>query len=134
MPFIRTCNWAFHSVTGGNLRLPGFTLLRPGFGTGTGHRPKLLAVGWRFPPLVMHNQRCRRHDLSNILKLQAAFLYSIYHQRVCKTSLFHMSGVDFMHCNTCCTFKQTKTVSSGYSGFLHQKTDFIIISIFTALI
>ena len=37
------------------------------------------------------NNLCRRrHDLSNILKLQAAFLYSIYHQGAGKTSLFHM--------------------------------------------
>ena len=49
------------------------------------------------------NLRCLRHDLSDMLKLQAAFLYSIYHQRAGKPSLFHMRGVDFMHFNTCCT-------------------------------
>ena len=48
---------------------------------------------------------CRRHNLSNILKLQATFLYSIYHQRAGKTSLFHVRGIDFTHFNTCCTFK-----------------------------
>ena len=33
------------------------------------------------------------NDLLNILKLQAALLYSIYHQRIaCKTSLFHRRG------------------------------------------
>ena len=35
---------------------------------------------------------CGRHGLSNILKLQAMFLYSIYHQRAGKTNLFHMGG------------------------------------------
>ena len=38
---------------------------------------------------------CGRHGLSNILKLQATFLYSIYHQRVGKTKLFHMRGGRF---------------------------------------
>ena len=33
---------------------------------------------------------------------QAAFLYSMYHQRTGETSLFHMRGVDFTHFNTCC--------------------------------
>ena len=47
------------------------------------------------------NLHCRRYALSNVLKLQAAFLYSIYHQRAGKTSLFHMRGVDFTHFNTC---------------------------------
>ena len=45
----------------------------------------------------VNNLRCRRHDLSNILKLQAAFLQV--------TSLFHISRVDFMHFNTCCAVK-----------------------------
>ena len=53
----------------------------------------------------VNNLRCGRHHLSTILKLQAAFLYSIYHQRAGKTSLLHMRGVDFTHFNTCCTFK-----------------------------
>ena len=35
----------------------------------------------------------------------AAFLYSIYHQRAGKTSLFHMRGVNVTHFNTCSTFK-----------------------------
>ena len=51
------------------------------------------------------NLHYRRHDLSNILKLQAAFLYSIYHHRLGKTSLSHMRRVDFMYFITCCTFK-----------------------------
>ena len=34
---------------------------------------------------------CGRHGLSNILKLQATFLYSIYHLAG-KTNLFHMRG------------------------------------------
>ena len=37
----------------------------------------------------INNLRCERHDLLNILKLQSAFLYSIYHQRAGITSLFH---------------------------------------------
>ena len=47
----------------------------------------------------VNNVCCQKHDLSNILKLQVAFLYSIYHQRAGKTSLFHMTGVDFTHYN-----------------------------------
>ena len=38
-----------------------------------------------------NNLRCRRHDLSNILKLPAAFLYSIYHQQV-KLVSFTLEG------------------------------------------
>ena len=34
---------------------------------------------------------------------------------------FHVSGISFL------TFSCRSVVSSGYSGFLHQKTDFIII-------
>ena len=45
---------------------------------------------------------CRRYDLSNIQKIQVAFLYSMYHQGAGKTSVFHMRGVDFTHFNTCC--------------------------------
>ena len=52
----------------------------------------------------VNNLCCRRHNLSNILKVQAAFLYSIYHQRAGKANLFHMRGVDFTHFNTCCPF------------------------------
>ena len=48
--------------------------------------------------------RCRRHVLSNIPKLLAAFLFLVYHQRARKTSLCHMRGVDYTNCNTCCTF------------------------------
>ena len=40
--------------------------------------------------------------LSNILKLQATFLYSIYHQQAGKTNLFHSR---FHAGNTLCTFK-----------------------------
>ena len=50
---------------------------------------------------------CGRHGLSNILKLQATFLYSIYHQRAGKTNLFHMRGVRFHAGNTLCTFKSS---------------------------
>ena len=59
--------------------------------------------------MASHNERIiiynLRHNLSDILKLQPAFLYSIYHQRAGETSLFHRRGVDFTHFNTCCTFK-----------------------------
>ena len=48
--------------------------------------------------------RCGRHGLSNILKLQATFLYSIYHQRAGKTNLFHMRGGRFHAGNMLCTF------------------------------
>ena len=37
-----------------------------------------------------------------------SFLYSIYHQRTGKTSLFHMRGVDFTHFKTGCTFVPTR--------------------------
>ena len=43
------------------------------------------------PPLCKQS-RCGRYGLSNILKLQATFLYSIYHQRAGETNLFHMRG------------------------------------------
>ena len=46
-----------------------------------------------------------RHGLSNILKLQATFLNSTYHQRAGKTNLFHMRGGRFHAGNTSCTFK-----------------------------
>ena len=45
---------------------------------------------------------CGRHGLLNILKLQATFLYSIYHQRACKINLFHMRGGRFYAGNTLC--------------------------------
>ena len=38
--------------------------------------------------------------LSNILKLQATFLYSIYHKQAGKTNLFHMRGGRFHAFNT----------------------------------
>ena len=59
----------------------------------------------------MNNLCCRSHCLSNILKLQAAFLYSIYHPRAGKTSLCHMRGVDLAHFSTCCTFNLTSAVN-----------------------
>ena len=48
---------------------------------------------------------CQRHGLSNILNLNATFLYSIYHQRAGKTNLFHMRGGRFHAGNTLCTSK-----------------------------
>ena len=47
---------------------------------------------------------CGRHGLSNILKLQATFLYSFYHQRAGKTNLFHMIGGRFHAGITLLTF------------------------------
>ena len=47
---------------------------------------------------------CGSHGLSNILKLQATFLYSIYHQRAGKTNLFHTRGGRVHAGNTLCTF------------------------------
>ena len=44
--------------------------------------------------------KCGMHSLSNILKLQATFLYSIYHQRAGKTNLCHMRGGQFHAGNT----------------------------------
>ena len=59
-----------------------------------------ISSAWRVPgssEFMYKQSPCGRHGLSNILKLQAMFLYSIYHQRAGKTNLFHMrGGVDFM--------------------------------------
>ena len=62
-----------------------------------------------------NNLRSRRHDLSDMLKLQQLFLYSIYHQRAGKTSLFHMRGVDFTYFKTCCIPLMVKS-STGLEG------------------
>ena len=43
-------------------------------------------------------------------------MYSIYHQRAGKTSLFHMRGVDFTHFNASCT---SKLFMSGNVVCLH---------------
>ena len=67
----------------------------------------------------VNNLCCRRYDnLLNILKLQAVFLYSIYHHRTGKTSLFHMRGVDFTHFNTGCTFKHFLFPTCNISHFV----------------
>ena len=57
---------------------------------------------------------CGRHGLSNILKLQAMFLYSIYHERAGKTNLFHMRGGRFHAGNTLCTFNDLFPLISIY--------------------
>ena len=73
--------------------------------------------------------RCGRHGLSNILKLQVTFLYSIYHQRAGKTNLFHdddgedddddemsVSQEDRRNVNPCytvCPFNVTYGVAGG---------------------
>ena len=50
---------------------------------------------------------CGRHGLSNILKLQAMFLYSMYRQQSGKTTLFHMRGGRFHAGNMLWTFKMS---------------------------
>ena len=57
-----------------------------------------------------------RHGLSNILKLQATFLYAIYHQRPCKTNLFHMTGGRFHAGNTLYTFTSLFAIVSLHNG------------------
>ena len=69
-----------------------------------------ISSAWKVQPYRGHVSSrkqpwCRRHGLSNILKLQAKFLYSIYHQRADKTNLFHMRGGRFHAFNTWCSFK-----------------------------
>ena len=59
-----------------------------------------ISSAWRVQPYwgqtsSCKQSRCGRHGLSNILKLQAMFLYLIYHQRAGKTNFFHMRWVDF---------------------------------------
>ena len=56
---------------------------------------------WGFPS---RQSECGRHSLSNILKLQETFLYSIHHQRAGKTNLFHMRGGRIHARNTFCKF------------------------------
>ena len=56
---------------------------------------------------------CGRHGFSNILKLQATLLYSIYHQRAAKTSLFHMRGGRFHAGNTLCALKSLGRGNNG---------------------
>ena len=69
--------------------------------------------------MTNEHKRGRRHNLSNILKLEAAFLYSIYHQQAGKTSLFHMRGVDFTYFKTCCTFNTWK-IMCNWMNFTKQ--------------
>ena len=68
-----------------------------------------ISSAWRVQPYwgqasSRKQYRCGRHGLSNILKLQATFLYAIYHQRAGKTNLFHMRGGQFHAGNMLCTF------------------------------
>ena len=66
---------------------------------------------WGFPIRVIlyyyscKQSECGRHSLSNILKLQAMFLYLIYYQRAGKNNLLHMRGGRFHAGNTLCIFK-----------------------------
>ena len=70
----------------------------------TGDSPAATLSHWGQASSRKQSQ-CGTHGLSNILKLQAMFLYSIYHQRAGKTNLFHMRGGRFHAGNTLCTFK-----------------------------
>ena len=49
----------------------------------------MLHVGTQHQTPRPRQSRCGRHGLSNILKLQATFLYSIYHQRAAGADLAH---------------------------------------------
>ena len=71
---------------------------------GTGDSPAAILSHWGQASSRKQSE-CGRHGLSNIRKLQATFLYSIYHQRAGKTNLFHMRGGRFHAGNTLCTFK-----------------------------
>ena len=58
-------------------------------------------------PCERHNyEECKQAVLSKVRsftmysKTRSSFLYSVYHQRVGKTSLFDVRGVDFTHFKT----------------------------------
>ena len=79
---------------------------------------------WGFPsrhtiPLSQATSReqseCGMHGLSNILKLESTFLYSMYHQGAGKTNLFHMRGGRFQAGNTLCTFNVTPQLLAAYT-------------------
>ena len=80
-------------------KFPNYNLCRPHkpFKTNqlttyeTGDSPEATLSHWG-QPSSRKQPECGRHDLWNILKLQVAFLYAIYHQRAGKTNLFHMRG------------------------------------------
>ena len=61
-------------------------------------------------------------------KLQATFLYSIYHQRAGKTNLFHMKGGRFHAGNTLCTFNSIKYIGrvdiTNFPDFFSSETGF----------
>ena len=61
---------------------------------GTGVSPTATLSHWGQASSRKQSE-CGRHALSNILKLQATFLYSMYHQWAGKTNLFHMRQVEF---------------------------------------
>ena len=85
-------------------KTPKFQIVYVGRTSLCQHSTTDLARGIMSKLTDVNNLCWRRYDLSNILKLQAALLYSIYQQRAGKISLFHMRGADFMHFITCCTF------------------------------
>ena len=66
---------------------------------------------WRVQPIYWgqassrKQSECGTHGLSNILKLQATFFFSIYHRRAGTANLFHMRGGRVHAFNTQCTFK-----------------------------
>ena len=66
-----------------------------------------ISSAWRVQPYwgqasSRKQSRCGRHGLSNILKLQATFLYSISHQRAGKTISFSYERGRFHAGNTLC--------------------------------
>ena len=104
--------------------LLGYILWKYGFtpwaGNGENRKVSNSLCGPYKPLSTFHNWHRKGHwpndeqtynqsALSKIRSFQhskptSSFLYSIYHQRAGKTSLFHMRGVDFTHFNTYCTF------------------------------
>ena len=78
-----------------------------------------ISSAWRVQPYwgqASSRKQYRCDGLSNILKLQATFLYSIYHPRAGKTNLFHMRGGRFHAANTSCTFKSKFIIMSVSSS------------------
>ena len=68
----------------------------------------------------VHQSECGRHGLSNILKLQATFLYSINHQRAGKTNLFYIRGGRFHAGNMLCTFNTMLTSEAIFTAKLQM--------------
>ena len=78
----------------------------------------MISSAWRVQPLLgsrssCKQSRCGRHGLSNILKLQATFLYSIYHHRAGKTNLFHSPS------QALCQFNRPLKKDASFSAWDH---------------